>query len=233
MREPHMKFLIVDDDSDILTMISKLLSLKKHEVLTADSALSAIDQINQHDIDIVITDATMPEFSGFDLIRSLKRNKNFSYLTIAMLTGRRDKEDIEHAVELGVQDYIVKPIDPDLFLKKVDSLVEKHQKRIQSVPVLDFPVANLRLPVKITRVTDVGVTIESPVSFSTGSVVEMDVEELTRHMIFKNRFRVIFSKKSGESSDYATEFLLLDLGHSEKEILENLSSTWSRKAAAA
>ena len=126
-----MVFLIVDDDTDVLKVISKLLELKNHTVVTAENALEAIDRITENNIDIVITDATMPEYSGFDLIRSLKNNKKYASLTLAMLTGRREKEDIQHAMDLGVQDYIVKPIEPDVLLGKIESLVEKHLKRQQ------------------------------------------------------------------------------------------------------
>ena len=221
-----MKFLIVDDDADILKAISQLLELKKHDVTTAETAIEAIDILNRTEIDIVITDATMPEYSGFDLIRSLKRNENFASLTIAMLTGRREREDIEHAVELGVQDYIVKPIEPEVFLQKVDSLVTKHFRRLQKLRHLEAPKAKMLVSVKVTRITDVGITIESPMCLDSGNIVEMDVEDLTRHMIFKNRFRVIFSKKILNSNMYCTEFLLLDLSFSEKETLEKIAQQW-------
>ena len=228
-----MKFLVVDDDADILRAIEQLLLMKNHTVIKAETALEAIDKLNEEDIDIVLTDATMPEYSGFDLVRSLKRNQKFATLTIAMLTGRRDREDIEHALELGVQDYIVKPIEPEVLLKKIDTLVARHNKRVQKIVHLQAPKARLTLSVNVTRITDVGLTIESPMPLEPGNIVEMDVDELTRHMILKRRFRVIFSKKIVDSNMYSTEFILLDLSFSEKELLEKISRSWQRERKAA
>jgi len=227
-----MKFLIVDDDPDVIAVISKLLTLKKHEVISADNALAAIDQITANEIDIVITDATMPEYSGFDLIRSIKNNEKYSSMTLAMLTGRREKEDIQHAVELGVQDYIVKPIEPEVLLGKIDSLVEKHEKRKAAHQAVARQKALLHLEVDLHRITDVGVTLNTPFALSEGTIFNADIEELTKHMIFKNRFRVIFSKET-EKGMFSTELLLLDLAFSEKEILETLSDKWNKKSLAA
>jgi len=227
-----MNFLIVDDDPDVIEVISRLLTLKKHSVLSAENALDAIDQITANDIDIVITDATMPEYSGFDLIRSIKGNEKYSSLTLAMLTGRREKEDIQHAVELGVQDYIVKPIEPEVLLAKIDGLVGKHQKKQSDKEAIAIQKALMHLEVNFTRITDVGVTLETPFPLQEGTIFNVDIEELTKHMVLKNRFRVIFSKEEKEGS-YTTELLLLDLSFSEKEILENLSTKWNKKDLAA
>lgn len=227
-----MKFLIVDDDPEIIDLISKLLKLKKHDVLSADSALVAIDEITKNEVDILITDATMPEYSGFDLIRSVKNNEKYSHITLAMLTGRREKEDIQHAVELGVQDYIVKPIDPEVLLAKIDGLIAKHESRKKSKQHIQRQKALMHMEVNLDRVTDVGVTLNTPFPLAEGTVFRADIEELTKHMILKNRFRVIYSKPSGVEG-YTTELLLLDLAFSEKEILETLSDKWNNSAIAA
>ena len=223
-----MVFLIVDDDTDVLNIITKLLELKNHQVIAAENALEAIDRITENNVDIVITDATMPEFSGFDLIRSLKNNEKYAHLTLAMLTGRREKEDIQHALDLGVQDYIVKPIEPDVLLTKIENLVEKHQKRLDGAPKKSQIMVNMKHEIPLERVTDVGVTVTTSFPLAPGNIVNVDIEELTKHMIFKNRFRVIFSKAVSEK-EFQTELLLLDLNFSEKEILENLSDRWEKK----
>lgn len=227
-----MKFLIVDDDEDILKITTKLLEMYHYEVVTASNALDAIDLLNNEDIDILVTDATMPEYSGFDLIRSLKRNKKFSQLCIAMLTGRKDREDIEQAIELGVQDYIVKPIQPDVFLKKIDTLTQKHAERVDKVRMFNAPTAQMTIDVKVVRITDVGIATESPINFTPGSIVEIDVADLTKHLIFKNKFKALYSKKS-LSNYYCTEFILLDLSFDEKERLEQVAHRWGtmRKGA--
>ena len=220
-----MKFLIVDDDDDILRMTTKLLEMYSYEVVTASNALDAIDLLNNDDIDILITDATMPEYSGFDLIHSLKRNKKFSKLCIAMLTGRKDREDIEQAIDLGVQDYIVIPIDPEVLLKKIDILTQRHAQRLDKIRTIHAPTAKMSMDVKVVRVTDVGVAIESPVHFTPGNLVELEIAELTKYLIFKKKFKALYSKKAS-SNFYCTEFILLDLSFDEKERLQEIAHNW-------
>ncbi len=227
-----MKFLIVDDDPAILKITEKLLTLKKFEVVCCDNALEAIQTLGDLSFDIMITDATMPAYSGFDLIRSTKKREDLNYLTIAMLTGRSDKSDIEQAVALGVDDYIVKPIDPELFLEKVDRLVQRHQKKLKQKPVKLTSNAKMLVPITVTRFTDIGITIESPYPLTKGTEVQIELEELKEIGLNQNRFKAIFNSESRHHSRILTELILLNLDEEEQKLLAQFSQKKSKKAAA-
>ncbi len=221
-----MKFLIVDDDPAILKFTEQLLKFKNFEVVACENALEAIQTLGDLSFDIMITDATMPAYSGFDLIRTTKKREDLDYLTIAMLTGRSDKSDIEQAVELGVDDYIVKPIDPELFLEKVDRLVLRHKKKSKQKPTLMKSNAIMSVPVTVTRLTDIGVTVEGPYPLTKGVEVEIDCQELKDIGIKKNKFRSIFNSESRHQSKVMTELLLLNLTEDEQKLLIQ----WSQKS---
>ena len=119
------RVLIVDDDPDILTLLSKILSMQGHAVFKAENAIRAMDYLNSSHFDLLISDAKMPQFTGFELVRMIKGNKKFQDMAIAMLTGLREKKDIEQAIKAGVDDYIVKPIEPAVLLEKIDALFDK------------------------------------------------------------------------------------------------------------
>ncbi len=227
-----MKFLVVDDDPAILKITEKLLGLQNHEVICVDNALDAIQTLADLTFDILITDATMPAHSGFDLIRSIKKRKELSYLTIAMLTGRSEKSDIEHAVELGVQDYIVKPIDPELFLEKMEKLAERHSKKKDQKPVKSRYNADMHVPIQIMRLTDIGVSIESPYPLQKGTIVTIDLEELKEAGLLQNRFKAIFNTDSKDSNKVITELILLDLNEREQKLLAQAAKKWFGKKAA-
>lgn len=226
-----MKFLVVDDDPAILKITSRLIETQGHEVECCENALDAIQTLSELTYDILITDATMPAHSGFDLIRSLKKRPELNYLSIAMLTGRSEKSDIEHALELGVQDYIVKPIDPALFVEKVVRLSERHRKKKHQKPVKSKYNSEMLVPIKIVRMTDIGVSIESPYPLSKGTVVTIDLEELKHGGILKNRFKAIFNSESGKGR-HITELLLLDLDEKEQVMLHRVAEKWLDKKAA-
>ncbi len=119
------RILVIDDDPDILKMAEKVLASVGHTVIVAEDAVRALEWLNMVSFDLMISDANMPMYSGFDLINTVRKNTKFSEMSIAMLTGLRERSDIERAVKVGVDDYIVKPIDPMILIQKVSALFEK------------------------------------------------------------------------------------------------------------
>ena len=187
-----MKFLVVDDDPAILKIVSRFIELSENEVDTCDNALEAIQNLADLSYDILITDATMPAYSGFDLIRSVKKNPQLDYLTVSMLTGRSDKSDIERAVKLGVQDYIVKPIEPEILLKKIQRLCEIHKKKKKQKPKPLSTNAFMEVPICVTRVTDLGLRVQSPYPIKKGTLVNINLDVLKEAGISKTQFKSMF-----------------------------------------
>lgn len=223
-----MKILIVDDDHAILNITKKLLQLKNYEVECCENALDAIQTLGELTFDILITDATMPAHSGFDLIRTVKKRKDLNYLTIAMLTGRSEKSDIEQAVELGVQDYIVKPIDPEVFMEKVDKLVERHKKKKDQKPTIEKTMGEMILPVQVIRITDIGITIETPLALEKGAEIRVNVEDIRNEGIKQNIYKVIFCSE-GKANTSVAELILLKINAKEQRTLARLSRKWLEK----
>ena len=226
-----MKFLVVDDDPAILKITRKFLELEGHEVVCCELALDALQKLSDRSFDILITDATMPAYSGFDLIRSIRKKKSLSGLTIAMLTGRSEKSDIEQALELGVQDYIVKPIQPDVFMAKVANLVSRHRSHSQK-NTKDLTENSLhtfmKIPVSINRITDIGISIETPFPLEKGMEIQMDIKQFAEMGITSNRFKTLFCKPN-RAKYFLSDLLLLDLDARQKKQLETLAHRWVLK----
>ena len=124
--------LLVDDDRDIRELGRALLTKIRHTVTVAESANQALKILRHQNssslpINLVLSDVNMPELSGFDMVLQMRKDANLKNLTVAFLTGRRERADIEQAVSLGVRDYIVKPLDPLLFLQKIKDLIIANQ----------------------------------------------------------------------------------------------------------
>ena len=98
MEKDKLRILVVDDDQDILTLSEKLLK-SSYEVLTADNGRTALEILQSVQIDGLLSDINMPEMDGFELLRRIKKNTDWDHLTIAMLTGVRERKDIQRAIE--------------------------------------------------------------------------------------------------------------------------------------
>jgi DNA-binding response OmpR family regulator len=174
------RILIVDDDADILRLVERVLKMSGHDVFTACDAMKAMDLLNVSVYDLLISDANMPRFSGFELIRTVKNNKKFSRMAIAMLTGLREKKDIEKAIRVGIDDYIVKPIEPALLVQKVDALFHKkppmEKLEIDLPETTSYAKAEMGVSSQIIRVSDTDLTLKTNIEFLEGMNVQLQTD---------------------------------------------------------
>ncbi len=168
---------MVDDDKDILRFTTAVLSSADHVVATAEEALGAIELLNTGYFDLLLADANLPYCSGFDLVRTLRKNKRFEQLSIAMLSGRREKRDIEKGIQAGIDDYIVKPIDVLIFSKKVENLL--NSRAPAEMPELHIPAdsefkqTSLMIDADVVSISELGVTVVSSQEPTLHSVLEI------------------------------------------------------------
>ena len=170
------RILVVDDDPDILKMTEAVLGQAGHTVFVAEDAMRAIDWLNQLDFDLLLSDANMPHYSGFDLVNTVKNDKKFKEMSVAMLTGLRDRKDVERAVKMGVDDYIVKPLDPLLLVQKVNSLFEKkppHQYPEIRLAGTSMEAGEMRNEVTVESVSELGVRILTPMPLQIGTTLDL------------------------------------------------------------
>lgn len=190
------RILLVDDDHELLNMAAALLRHSpnaRFEVVCCENAMEAIEHARKSEFDVVITDANMSPHTGYDLIRSLKLIPGFDLIPIAMLTGRREKRDVERALAVGAQDYIVKPLDPDHFVKKVIELVhrsEEHRRAIRYAEITLDEVGSCDVPLVIIGMNESGVLLDSDHHLHLGSIVRLDAEVFNRVGIPKPQVRV-------------------------------------------
>jgi PAS domain S-box-containing protein len=113
-----LRLLLVDDHSDTRIVLSRLLSKTGHEVVTADSAQSALEILNGHRFDALISDIGLPETSGYELVREAKRRQPLKGIA---LSGHGMDEDVRRSVDAGFDHHLTKPIN----FQELESVLEK------------------------------------------------------------------------------------------------------------
>ncbi len=108
-RKPHV--LVVDDSISIRKYVQRFLDRSGYEVDTATDGMNALDVLGKAKYDAVITDLEMPVMHGYDLIAEMKRNPVFSTIPIIVLTSRAGEKHRQKAIDMGAQDYLVKPFE--------------------------------------------------------------------------------------------------------------------------
>jgi two-component system KDP operon response regulator KdpE len=120
-----MKILIIEDDNDIVESVSMTIHMiwSDSEILSSGLGTEGLDLINKQCPDIVILDLELPDISGFDV---LKQVRLFSSVPILILTVRGTEQDMVKGLEMGANEYLVKPFRQMEFLARLKLLLRKN-----------------------------------------------------------------------------------------------------------
>lgn len=111
--------LVVDDDAALVRGLTLTLQAEGYQVLTASDGLKALSLLESSHIDLIIADVAMPKMNGYQLLERVRQNPEWVAIPFLLLTGRAMDSDVRYGKELGVDDYLIKPVDPDDLLASV------------------------------------------------------------------------------------------------------------------
>lgn len=114
--------LVVDDDRNMTTLAALKLTQREFSVITAHDGAEALESIKKRRPDLIILDVNMPVTSGHDVLRTLKQDPDYASIPVLMLTASAKQEDVVGALHSGAIDYIVKPIDINDLVARVEKL---------------------------------------------------------------------------------------------------------------
>ncbi len=124
-----MKILIVDDIEENLYLLETLLKGSGYELVTAKDGVEALDKLKEESIDMIVSDVLMPRMDGFQLCRKCKKDKSFKNIPFIFYTATyTEKKDEEFALSLGAEKFILKPVEPEVFLKILKEVIEEYKK---------------------------------------------------------------------------------------------------------
>jgi CheY-like chemotaxis protein/phosphoribosyl 1,2-cyclic phosphodiesterase len=118
-----MNFYVVDDDPEVLTLLSRVLEQAGHRVEASPSSQAALEQIPLSRPDCVITDIMMPDMDGFELTRRLRARPELADMKIIVLSAKSYEFDRRRAKELGADGYVTKPFERETLLHTIYEVV--------------------------------------------------------------------------------------------------------------
>ena len=145
------KILIVDDETDILDFLSYNLKKEGFDVSTASNGIDALEIAHKTDPDLIILDIMMPELDGIEVCRRLREKPQFNHTTITFLTARDEDFTQIKALDVGGDDYISKPIKPQVLISRVKALLRRNKKEEEEkdhiIEVSDLKIDRQRVQV--------------------------------------------------------------------------------------
>ena len=124
--------LIADDDEDVQQLLTMYVRPLHCEVLTARDGEEALSIAQTRLPDLVLLDVTMPKRSGWDVCQALKAVQRTSHIAVVLVTGRGDVKDRLTGLQLGADDYLVKPFNRDEVLRRIGALLQRKQRDTQT-----------------------------------------------------------------------------------------------------
>jgi len=122
------RLVIIDDHADVLELLHYNLTREDYEVKDFLNPIDALQYITRENTDLVITDWVLPEMDGLELCRNLKCSPATQAIPVVMVTGRNDEIDVVTALELGAEEYIVKPFRILELLTRVKKILSRQQR---------------------------------------------------------------------------------------------------------
>ena len=116
------RILIVDDEPDVIQILSVRLKAAGYEIQTAVNGEDALQKIAQKHPDLVILDAVMPKMDGFAVYKQLRTQKETAHIPVIVLTARGKMEDTFQI--LGVNEFMMKPFDLNKLLAAIERLLK-------------------------------------------------------------------------------------------------------------
>jgi len=138
------KILIVEDEKPISELIGFHLEKQNYQIKFSYDGESAIQEIEHWLPDLILLDWMLPNISGIEVLKRIKRKDNLKKIPIIMLTAKGQEDDKIRGFELGVEDYVTKPFLPSEILARIKSLLKRTKAREEN-DSLKFHDININL----------------------------------------------------------------------------------------
>lgn len=136
---PKLSVLVVEDDPMIALMISKILDLNGYSAEVVHSGEDALKNLEKGLPDLIMLDLNLPRMDGYDVCRALKKDARFEKIPILMITGNPDKQEQLKGLEVGADDFVLKPFNYEELLTRVLSTIKRAKKDIDAHPLTGLP----------------------------------------------------------------------------------------------
>ncbi|MCG2724830.1 MAG: response regulator [Elusimicrobia bacterium] len=117
------KVLIIEDEDSYVNILSQLLEPKGYKILTSNTVKNALNILGIIQPDIIIVDWNLPDKTGLEFVREVRKNKKFDKVRIVMNTIRDSDADQIEAYNCKIDFYFTKPIQPEIFMEKIKKLL--------------------------------------------------------------------------------------------------------------
>jgi len=154
--EKPLSLLLVDDDVELCGMMKEFFAAAGHSLHTVNNGREGLARALHGSYDLLILDVMLPELDGFAVLRQLRQHKN---LPVIMLTARVHRNDRILGLNLGADDYLPKPFDPDELMARIQAVLRRASPAMQPAAIT-LNAGKIRLDLSTREVWSAGSSVE-------------------------------------------------------------------------
>jgi CheY-like chemotaxis protein len=122
------KILIAEDERDIRDLVAFTLRFAGHEVFAASNGEEAVDMAPKVNPDLILMDVRMPRMTGYEACKVMKANPDLKDIPIVFLSAKGQETEIQQGLEVGAEEYLLKPFAPDQLTARIKTILTKFGK---------------------------------------------------------------------------------------------------------
>lgn len=129
------KILLVEDNETIIMGLKYSLEQEGFEVLSAKNTKESKEKLNKEKVDLILLDVSLPDGNGFDICKEIKQNSD---IPVIFLTAQDEEKSVVLGLDLGADDYIVKPFRTRELISRINSVLRRYGKKEASLSIIQY-----------------------------------------------------------------------------------------------
>lgn len=228
--QPEKKVLVIDDDPFLLKLVEKILSNSGYEVLSAQDVSSGIVAASKEMPHLIILDMFIKEKTGLDFLKIRKKQPALAHIPVFVLSASNDKKMVYSAITLGACDYLLKPVQAQLLIRKVKRIL-KEQSSLEWKPKAEKKeFVHATLKGKLTTLSNVSFRAELPVKLSPLVPISIKSSLFKECQIDQLFFKPIEAREFiCEKGQFINEFTIVGIDKKASERIEKKIEKWESK----
>ncbi len=177
MKFADRQIMLIDDDEVLRTLLTRVLTVAGCTVQACSSIKEALGQLKSSTPDLVILDLNMPEFDGFAFLKIRFQNKILSAIPVLVLSGTKNKADVQRALELGADQFVEKPLESRIILQKLRYIFSSKSQQVYRFPAGSSPSVEAEIQGVVVQQAIGRLRVESQAKFHPGKSLQISVDQ--------------------------------------------------------
>ncbi len=212
------RILIIEDEFDIREFLTYNLSKEGYSVSAFENPLEALKEIKNNPPDILLTDWLMPEMDGLDVCKTLKMNKETSHIPIIMITCKSEETDVVTALEIGADDYLIKPFRVKELIVRIKKYIRRNDPITGMLPANDMLQAHVKNETNKIKINGLVIDQDNHTVILEGQRLSLTFSEFRLLELLASRPGKVFTRNQIIENGFGNDYYVTDRSVDDKVV---------------